>query len=225
MTNWNWSGPNSRTVLDAVREAPNVTPSPPDFLPSIRGVESGGAAGLGGNDLFGTVPRAALIVDDVARPSTIVNNNFQSLFDVEQVEVLRGPQTTVRGANALAGVYVVKTRDPVHEFEGEAEAGFDWNDVTGFGWRGAGVANLPLADGELAARLVLEAERGSIPIEVRDFPGNPLGPAPAFTDFDRLSEFDQIRLRGKVLYEPDEASGFSALVTGELTCPHFQGHS
>jgi iron complex outermembrane receptor protein len=36
-----------------------------------------------------------------------------SLFDVEQVEVLRGPQGTRYGANALGGLIKVKTRDPV----------------------------------------------------------------------------------------------------------------
>ncbi len=38
-----------------------------------------------------------------------------SLFDVEQVEVLRGPQGTRYGANALGGLIKVKTRDPVAE--------------------------------------------------------------------------------------------------------------
>ncbi len=35
-----------------------------------------------------------------------------SLFDVEQIEVLRGPQGTRYGANALGGLIKVKTRDP-----------------------------------------------------------------------------------------------------------------
>jgi outer membrane receptor protein involved in Fe transport len=45
-----------------------------------------------------------------------------SLFDVEQVEVLRGPQGTRYGANALGGLIKVKTRDPVVEPEVHAEA-------------------------------------------------------------------------------------------------------
>jgi outer membrane receptor protein involved in Fe transport len=46
-----------------------------------------------------------------------------SLFDVEQVEVLRGPQGTRYGANALGGLIKVKTRDPVAEPTLVAEAG------------------------------------------------------------------------------------------------------
>lgn len=40
-----------------------------------------------------------------------------TLFDVEQVEVLRGPQGTRYGANALAGLINVKTNDPSESFE------------------------------------------------------------------------------------------------------------
>ena len=46
-----------------------------------------------------------------------------SLFDVEQVEVLRGAQGTRYGANALGGLIKVKTRDPVAARELHAELG------------------------------------------------------------------------------------------------------
>ena len=46
-----------------------------------------------------------------------------SLFDVEQVEVLRGPQGTRYGANALGGLIKVKTRDPAVAQSLEVEAG------------------------------------------------------------------------------------------------------
>ncbi len=46
-----------------------------------------------------------------------------SLFDVEQVEVLRGPQGTRYGANALGGLIKVKTRDPAAQRTLELETG------------------------------------------------------------------------------------------------------
>ncbi len=46
-----------------------------------------------------------------------------SLFDVEQVEVLRGPQGTRYGANALGGLIKVKTRDPAATRDLNVEAG------------------------------------------------------------------------------------------------------
>lgn len=72
-----------------------------------------------------------------------------SLFDVEQVEVLRGAQGTRYGANALGGLIKIKTRDPVaaRDFHAEAGAGQD-------GLWTAGVAagdSLPAMDGAVGA--------------------------------------------------------------------------
>ena len=67
-----------------------------------------------------------------------------STFDVEQVEVLRGPQGTRYGANALGGLIKLKTRDPqaVGEFDTELSVGGD-----GF-WSAGAVAGGGLATGE-----------------------------------------------------------------------------
>ncbi len=74
------------------------------------------------------------------------------LFDVEQVEVLRGPQGTRYGANALAGLVNVVTRAPTDTPAGEMEL-FAGN----YGALGAGaVLSGPLSDnarGRLAARV------------------------------------------------------------------------
>jgi iron complex outermembrane receptor protein len=64
------------------------------------------------------------------------------LFDVRQVEILRGPQGTLYGRNALAGVVNVTTNEPVGHREGafEVEAG-NYNMI-----RTAGMLNLPITD-------------------------------------------------------------------------------
>jgi iron complex outermembrane receptor protein len=64
-------------------------------------------------------PSVGFLVDDIdfsgiGMPAT--------LFDTRQVEVLRGPQGTVYGANALAGLINVRTEDPSPEFTLNAEA-------------------------------------------------------------------------------------------------------
>lgn len=51
----------------------------------------------------------------------------ESLFDVDRVEVLRGPQGTLFGKNTIAGVYNVSTKNPGTIFEGNAHATYGSN--------------------------------------------------------------------------------------------------
>ena len=66
-------------------------------------------------------------------------NNF---FDVERIEVLRGPQGTLYGRNTAAGAVNVISKKPQHEFEGEVnlEVGNEGYGVA------QGMLNIPLGD-------------------------------------------------------------------------------
>ncbi len=63
-------------------------------------------------------PSVGLIFDgvDLSGVGTVA-----SLFDVRQVEILRGPQGMVYGANSLAGTINIVSNDPTEEFEGFVE--------------------------------------------------------------------------------------------------------
>ncbi len=76
-------------------------------------------------------------------------------FDLERVEVLRGPQGTLYGSSSLGGTVRILTRDPVfNEFQGKLDlTGSNTHDGgSNYGVKAA--INLPLVDDRLALRLV-----------------------------------------------------------------------
>lgn len=70
------------------------------------------------------------------------------IVDLERIEVLRGPQGTYFGRNAVGGAINVITKKPVDEFEGEVEIGYSSFDTK----RAQGVINVPIVPGLLALR-------------------------------------------------------------------------
>jgi len=64
-------------------------------------------------------PSVGLIVDGIDFSNSALG---VSMFDVKQIEVLRGPQGTTFGANGMAGVVTVQSNEPSKETEGHIEA-------------------------------------------------------------------------------------------------------
>jgi len=60
-------------------------------------------------------PSVGMIIDGIDFTGI---GSIATLFDVQQVEVFRGPQGTRFGANALAGMFNITTKAPTDEFEG-----------------------------------------------------------------------------------------------------------
>ena len=65
-------------------------------------------------------PSVGLIIDGIDFSRT---GGAATLFDIEQVEVLRGPQGTRFGTNALAGVINLQSKQPTEELDIHAEMG------------------------------------------------------------------------------------------------------
>ncbi|NJS14101.1 MAG: Plug domain-containing protein, partial [Sphingopyxis sp.] len=79
--------------------------------------------GIGdGESLASKDPPVGTYIDDIyfSRQST---NNF-AYFDIERIEVLRGPQGTLFGRNTTGGAVNVHLKKPAEEFEGYVEAGY-----------------------------------------------------------------------------------------------------
>ncbi len=83
-------------------------------------------------------------------------------YDLDHVEVLRGPQGTLYGANALNGVIRVLTKDPdLNELDFKARAVASGTEDGGGNYGGDFAVNVPIIEGKLAARAVVgETEWG-----------------------------------------------------------------
>lgn len=66
-------------------------------------------------------PSVAVLVDGVLETNPAEFN--QELFDVQQIEVLKGPQGALYGRNAIGGAILITTKDPSDEFVGKFKAG------------------------------------------------------------------------------------------------------
>lgn len=111
----------------------------------LRGINTGGAS-----------PTTAIYIDETPFGASTGQSNGAVLagdidpFDLERVEVLRGPQGTLYGANSLGGVLKFVTVAPrLGEFEGRAQAGIETVTDGDMGWNANGVVNLPI--GSIAA--------------------------------------------------------------------------
>lgn len=76
--------------------------------------------GIGNADIDSSVdPPVALFVDGVYLPRPA--NSALNMFDIEQVEILRGPQGTLFGRNTTAGAIQFRSKRPTGEFDARAK--------------------------------------------------------------------------------------------------------
>lgn len=135
---------------DLTRAAPNVSFS------------SGGGPGQSNIEIRGISSQAGsattgIYLDDV--PINVLNiystgATEPRFFDIDRVEVLRGPQGTIYGASSMGGtIHFVSNQPDLSKFSGEAHASAGATQHGGFDYESDSVVNLPLADGTAALRL------------------------------------------------------------------------
>ena len=108
--------------------------------------------GIGERSQFETPinPSVGLFIDgiDLSR-----SGGGATLFDVDQVEIVRGPQGTRYGANALAGIINIQTAEPTNRSKGKIEVG-----MGNYGQKSIGVAGGgPLIKNKLLGRISLHS--------------------------------------------------------------------
>lgn len=89
----------------------------------------------------------AIIVDGV--PQNSQKQFKMPLFDVQQIEVLKGPQGSLYGRNAIGGAINIVTKQPSNEFEGFVSGGIE----NGLGYRAEAGVSGPLVEDVVLFRL------------------------------------------------------------------------
>lgn len=161
---------------------------------SIRGV---------GNQAISATsdPGLGVHINGVYLNSNTVQNEF---YDLDSIEVLRGPQGTLFGRNTTAGVLNTITRRPDDTFEAELTA-----EIASFnGIRTRGYVNIPLSDKVLQRFAFNTVKRDGYVDNLAENVG-----------FDNLDGRDQWSLRSSTTFE------FSENSNGFLFVQYFKEHS
>jgi len=134
---------------DLVKQVPNLTFTKTNFSGysiQIRGIGTQAIS-------VTTDPAVAVALNDIP----FIRNHFfeQEFYDLGQAEVLRGPQGTLYGRNATAGVVNLITAKPSNQFEAMASGEIGSYHQRRF----EGMINLPLVDDRLDLRMAGEWTR------------------------------------------------------------------
>ena len=171
-------------ALDLQFNAPNVMLSANRNL-TIRGVGSQSFGGTNDTNI-------GILINGVFLQQ---GSTFGEFFDLERIEVLRGPQGTLFGRNTTGGLINFVTKKPTDEFEGYVSA-----QVESFeGRRLEGAINLPVAEG-LGFRLAGNYVK-------RD------GYTRNLVDGTRIDGRDQFTLRGSARFDTGSGTTVDFVVT------------
>ncbi len=192
-----------KDINDVVTTAPNVTTGAFGTV-NIRGVNSAGAA-VGRNAFMtGNSPRISTVVDGVTESWGGYNFNPTDVWDSKQVEVLRGPQSTSQGSNAIGGAIVLETNDPTNYLESSVRAGLESYDNGNIKHNVAAMVSGPIIDNELSARVTIDHTEGDGYIDY----------IKADDDDTDYSESESLNTRAKLLWTPKNIAGLTVKVTG-----------
>ena len=133
-------------------------------------------------------PSVGMMLDDLELGDTA---NAGTLFDVAQVEVLRGPQGTRFGASAHAGMVNIRTNEPTADFEGELSGGAGNYDSYNLGLVLSGPLN-----GQLNARLAVQQNNSDGYIDNDHL------------DRDDSNNFDELTTRARLQWHPSDTAQY-----------------
>ena len=171
---------NILNATDIFQLMPNVTG---DFNQgfTIRGVNAFTVSG-GGNSFL-----ASMYLDGAPLPYRMTRGGGLSVWDLSQVEIFRGPQSTLQGRNALAGAIIFRSKDPTYEANAKARVTYGQYGQKEFAFAGGS----SIVDDMLAFRVSYEDKNYD-----GDIDNTTRGSGSNFEDGKTL--------RAKLLFEPTE---------------------
>jgi iron complex outermembrane receptor protein len=131
-------------------------------------------------------PPVSFRIDGVSATNNLLTT--QELFDIESVDVLRGPQGALYGRNAIGGAVLISTRQPTST----PEYNLRFAAAEGQDYTLAGSASGPLAGSDVLGR---------VSFRVQDREGQLRN---AYLDNQYVDYKDSVSLRGKLLFTPSE---------------------
>ncbi|PSO11677.1 MULTISPECIES: TonB-dependent receptor [unclassified Sphingobium] len=175
----------------------------PSLLVSSTGSEANASARIRGIGTVGDNPglesSVAVFIDGVYRSRTGAGLN--ELGEIERVEVLRGPQGTLFGRNASAGLINIISKAPENTFSAKGEITYGNYDY----WRLSGRVTGPVADGIALSLDGVWSKRDGF-YKLVDTAGNKVGDT---------NDRDRYFLRGQALIEPND--NLSIRLIGDYT--------
>jgi len=192
-------------INDIATLVPNVVTAGYESI-SIRGIEGAGSS-VGAHAFYGGgKPRVSTMIDGVSQAWCGQGYTPSKSWDVKQVEVLRGPQSTSQGTNSIGGALVVQTNDPTYYWETKFRAGFETYENGNVKNNLALMISGPLIQDELAFRLALDGTKG-------DGWMNYAATTDELDNDPGVEESENFNARLKLLWEPTMVPGLSAKLT------------
>jgi outer membrane receptor protein involved in Fe transport len=116
---------------------------------SVRGVAASAAVFSGGSPIAYYIDSLPFgLIDTAIAPD-------QNVYDLQRIEVLRGPQGTLYGASALNGVVRILTNDvDLNKFDAKVRVTDSSTSGGGNNYRGDMAVNVPIVEGKLGVRAV-----------------------------------------------------------------------
>lgn len=198
-----------KLLSNEVKQAREIATTAPNVVQdsfgniSIRGMSGGGAATGGAALITGSRARVATVVDGSTQDWSGYNFTPSTLWDVEQVEVLRGVQSTAQGASAIGGAIVIKTKDPSFTNEAAIRVGLDHFQNGNQKHNLAAMLSGPIIENELAYRVALDSSSGEGWLNYNNDDDS----------VPNLSHAQSINMRGKLLWEPANTPELSTKLT------------